>query len=115
MNHIGWWVHLIRGIEPFHLNPEYFPKATKEWFSREMMLEWKILPLGIKQKVKLFHKKDYLNVGAVDTRLPGLHPLVDRLAKECLKESYGGYQLYRISEDEYRTVLAKIYGVVVSS
>jgi hypothetical protein len=108
---LGKLIHWIRGVERFHLEPEYFPKETKEWLSREQMLEFQMLPLGIKHKTKFFKKVGYLNVGSVNPKIRELHKEVDKIARERLGDSYGGYQIYQIQESEFKSVLDKIYGV----
>lgn len=110
---LGKLIHWIRGVERFHLEAEYFPKETKEWLSREKMLEYQMLPLGIKHKTKFFKRVSYLNVGSVVPRGQELHAEVDKIAREKLGSDYGGYQLFQIQEAEFKNVLEKIYGVKI--
>lgn len=109
---MGWAevLYFIRGIDSFHLNVEHFPASTKEGIPLTEILRLGILPLGTKRRVKWFQTRMYLNVGALNTKLPSLHQEVMRLSKAALGESYGGYRLYKISEQEFLEVMARVYG-----
>lgn len=109
------WVQLIRGVDPFQLAVEHFPESTRAKLPLEAVLRFGILPLGLKRKTKWFHSRQYLNVGALDLRTPGLAEAVERLGREALGSDYGGYQLYRLAGPAFLRVLSEIYRVSLTA
>lgn len=85
----------------FRVRPEYFPTTTQSAIPLEDITRWEILPLGVKEK-----RKRLLNVGALDPRKPGIYKEVARLAREA---SYDGFQLFRISREDFESALSQIY------
>ena len=77
-------LYFIRGIDNFHVKASYFPTETKERIPLFEMMRLGILTLGTKKRVRWFRKRQYLNVGALNTKLPGLHSEIKRLSQKAL-------------------------------
>ena len=111
-------IDLIRkkrpGADYIHLNPEYFPEATRTLFPTSFLLKNGVLPLGQKTHWSFFRKIKKLNVGLLDPRSKESLKEVEVLAREKLGKEFGGLKIDLILADEYLSVLEKSYHLTVS-
>lgn len=97
-------------VEFFHLQPDYFPETTKDFFTVDEILQYGILPLGLKTNRSLGSKGQLVNVGFLRPRETPIVAQVTQLVREK-HPSLSGLVRYQIRLDEYLTILEKIYTI----
>ena len=109
---------LVRAFGPnymvdfFHLEPQYFPEATKDLFNTDFLLQFGVLPLGYKTVWKFFRPKKLLNIGLIDPSRQDALEAVKAHASEVLGAgSWAGTKPYLILADEFVSVLERVYKV----
>lgn len=99
-------------IDFFQLDPAYFPQATKDLFSKDIILKYGALPLGYKTEYKLFRTKKILNVGLLDPSQKERAEQVQNIAQEKLgKNAIAAIKVFLILADQYLDILSSVYGV----
>ena len=97
-------------IDFFHVNPKYFPVATRDLMPVEMIVRYGALPLGFKTKAKFLSSEKHINVGFLDpTQKESLTSV--EAAIRTLDPSFAGMKIYLILADEFIEVLRSTYGL----
>lgn len=98
-------------VDFFHLEPAYFPQATRALFDAEFVVRWGILPLGYKTVGRFLGTKKVLNIGLIDPSRTESVEAVERLAREKLGSGYAGLKSYLVLADEFVSVMESVYQV----
>ena len=99
-------------IDYFHLEPQYFPKVTEEFLSKDEIFKYGALPLGMKKSYGLFSAKKLLNIGLLDPSNTENTKQIEALAIERLKaEKVHGLKIYLLLADQFLQVLKSVYQI----
>lgn len=99
-------------IDFFHLDPRYFPEATRDLLTPEQMIQYGAVPLGFKTGYRLFRSHKMLNMGFLNPARTEAITEVERAAKARLGEnSFRGLKIFLVLSDQFLDVLEKVYGV----
>ncbi len=96
-------------VEFFHLNPSYFPAATKDLLGLDTILKLGALPLGTKRGWWPFRSSTLLNVGFVNPKNRAAVKEVKRIIGE--RKELSGVQVYRLDRSEFLSILSAAYGI----
>jgi len=99
-------------VEQFHLDVGYFPEATKELFSVDLILKHGALALGFKTESSLFKSQKFLNIGLLNPKSRDCLTQLQAEAKQKLgTEGFTGTHIYRLRVGEFLQVLHVVYGL----
>jgi hypothetical protein len=98
-------------VDFFHLNPEYFPRGTKDIIPLDAILKYGVLPLGLKNKRGIFKSSIQLNLGFLNPKhKENVGRELETLAAKG-NQSIHATKCYLVLVDEFLHVLDKVYGL----
>lgn len=99
-------------VDYFHLDIEYFPQNTREFFDTSTIIKYGALPLGTKKVTKFFKSKKILNLGLLNPALSQNIDALEALAVDQMGcDQFAGVKVYLLLADQFLDVLEKIYNV----
>jgi hypothetical protein len=94
-------------VDFFSLQPEFFPRETRDLLTREQILRYGALPLGYKSERRWFFRRDRrLNVGMLNPDRADAFLEVDAIAREA-----GRVKIYLVLPGDFLRVAEKVYGI----
>ncbi|HTL12173.1 MAG TPA: hypothetical protein VL588_06785 [Bdellovibrionota bacterium] len=91
----------------FHLQPQYFPMATKDLVPVETILKLGVLPLAFKTEYKMFRARKRLNLGMLD---PTHSAALDQI-QALVGGQFASIKVFLVLADQFLEVVRQVYGV----
>ena len=99
-------------VDFFHLDPNYFPKETREVLSPDFMLKYGALALGFKTEYRFFKPRRVLNIGLLDPGQKQTIREVEEAAEKSLgSEAFAGVKIFLILADQFLDVVNAVYSI----
>lgn len=97
-------------VDFFHIEPEYFPKVTRDLLPLDLMVRCGALPLGYKREFRFFRARKMLNIGIINPERKDAIAEIERFLRVRPEgETIAGLKIYLVLSDQFLDVLDSVY------